>query len=605
MSGSIPEFTWPGTVWLFVPPLHFASFHSHLPLAALLSDLSWNQLSGAIPSSVAQRTGANAIYLHVNRLSGSLPAVWNLPNIIDINLSENKLSGDIPSGMSAISNSVEKIILDQNQFTGAIPTWLSTKTLLKSLALSSNRWTPATFPTFLFSLSYLTEFRLRAANLIGDLPSVQFNASWPALGILDLSDNNLACPTLPIRPIFNCIMNGNDFCTANRTFILQPNCATIPTSCRATPCFQSVPVIPVPAVVGACTGKIVEIQQASPSIQLLFEACLPKATMAFRTADGRTISVSASIQNFTDTGGDYIYNSWPAINQKWDLSYSFVASKNNSKVPQMVYKGVLPNGANFSVPFQYYENADSLRIFQDTLPVFPKTLKFGMDIDNWKPSTRRFRPYLGMDVLIETSEGFTITAEDVRAFFNGTSVKTLKIAFVSGPVMYIRIPTLGQRDYNLDLASSVNSKDPRVTSLLARGLAELPFDRMELPIVLAVGLIGRVSYDPDLSLVFDFVDTTAPGAPPALLALDSGLPGGAIAGIFLGIAAFVAIAAVAIVIIASPAARHKMLPFLRRRTKEDSASKEPLDDVEDDSPSPSHDNRRSSAWTQARPSIQP
>src|SRR6185312_13351010 len=60
-------------------------------------DLSVNNLTGTIPTSIGNLKGLNALFLSWNNLTGSIPpTLGDLPNIQTLYLFQNRLTGGIP-----------------------------------------------------------------------------------------------------------------------------------------------------------------------------------------------------------------------------------------------------------------------------------------------------------------------------------------------------------------------------------------------------------------------------------------------------------------------------------------------------------------------------
>jgi hypothetical protein len=76
--------------------VHFSDVHSTV---ISCRDLSHNNLTGAIPETVANLTSLEIVDLSRNRLTGALPKqLSNLPHLLQFNISHNQLSGDLPPG---------------------------------------------------------------------------------------------------------------------------------------------------------------------------------------------------------------------------------------------------------------------------------------------------------------------------------------------------------------------------------------------------------------------------------------------------------------------------------------------------------------------------
>ncbi|XP_029124922.1 receptor-like protein 13 isoform X2 [Cajanus cajan] len=126
-------------------------------------DVSDNNISGQIPSHNIRLILQNLQFLNLsgNHIQGFIPREFGQMNLLDtLDLSNNNLSGEIPKNISG------------------------DRSLLKILKLSNNKLYGPVFPT----LKYLEELYLDGNSLYGNIPSSLFNSS---LINLDISDNDL------------------------------------------------------------------------------------------------------------------------------------------------------------------------------------------------------------------------------------------------------------------------------------------------------------------------------------------------------------------------------------------------------------------------------
>ncbi|KAJ7559545.1 hypothetical protein O6H91_04G090300 [Diphasiastrum complanatum] len=82
-------------------------------------NLAYNKLSGGIPSSFS---GSNLVQLQANNmlLTGPIDAVGNMPNLVQLWLQVNEISGTVPVGLSNAAI-LQDLRLNDNRLTGLIP----------------------------------------------------------------------------------------------------------------------------------------------------------------------------------------------------------------------------------------------------------------------------------------------------------------------------------------------------------------------------------------------------------------------------------------------------------------------------------------------------
>ncbi|KAJ6769988.1 LEUCINE RICH REPEAT FAMILY PROTEIN EXPRESSED, partial [Salix purpurea] len=127
-------------------------------------DLAFNNITGSIPSTFFNFSLLRKVNMAYNHLSRHLPSNtgFRLPNLEDLYLERNELSGPIPD---SISNASKLIVLDlsSNSFSGTIPDSLGNLRNLQKLNLAENLLTSRSLHSelsFLSSLSKVQEFSL-------------------------------------------------------------------------------------------------------------------------------------------------------------------------------------------------------------------------------------------------------------------------------------------------------------------------------------------------------------------------------------------------------------------------------------------------------------
>ena len=93
-------------------------------------DLSYNDLSGEIPAELGSLSNLTELGLHGNNLSGEIPAeLGSLSNLQFLKLNNNELSGEIPAELGGLSN-LASLGLSNNELSGCVPSSLEDDLLL-------------------------------------------------------------------------------------------------------------------------------------------------------------------------------------------------------------------------------------------------------------------------------------------------------------------------------------------------------------------------------------------------------------------------------------------------------------------------------------------
>ncbi|CDP14155.1 unnamed protein product [Coffea canephora] len=157
-------------------------------------DLSNNHFNGTIPSALFNLTNLSRLDIHSNpSMGGFLPEEIgnlkrNLKSLVELDLSNNRFSGNIPQTLGQLSN-LDFLDLSNNHFNGTIPSALFNLTNLSRLDIHSNPSMGGFLPEEignLKSLWYLWTLDLSHNILSGTVPS-----SLLRLGNVDLSYNTL------------------------------------------------------------------------------------------------------------------------------------------------------------------------------------------------------------------------------------------------------------------------------------------------------------------------------------------------------------------------------------------------------------------------------
>ncbi|PHT57070.1 Polygalacturonase inhibitor [Capsicum baccatum] len=112
-------------------------FLSQLKKLTLL-ELDYNQLTGTIPASLSQLPNLNAIYLDRNKLTGQIPESFGKfkGQIPDIYLSHNSLTGQVPRSLGDLNFST--LDLSRNKLEGDVSFLFGKNKTIQTIDLSRN-----------------------------------------------------------------------------------------------------------------------------------------------------------------------------------------------------------------------------------------------------------------------------------------------------------------------------------------------------------------------------------------------------------------------------------------------------------------------------------
>ena len=144
-------------------------------------------ISGEIPACFGSLTSLRKLYLNSNKLNGVPSSLWSLRDILEVNLSDNALTGFLPL---EIGNLTAVIFLDlsKNWISGSIPKAISGLKNLQILNLAQNKLL-GDIPDSLGSLMSLTYLDLSQNNLFGMIPKSLESLHY--LEFINLSYNRL------------------------------------------------------------------------------------------------------------------------------------------------------------------------------------------------------------------------------------------------------------------------------------------------------------------------------------------------------------------------------------------------------------------------------
>ncbi|KAJ0669691.1 putative non-specific serine/threonine protein kinase [Helianthus annuus] len=175
ISGNIPDWIGENMTYLSALRLHRNNLIGRIPHSLCKSqvlrilDLAHNNLTGSIPRCFGELHGMTKnISYHV--LKGvALEYRKTLQFVTNLDLSGNKLVGEIPETLTALDTLVG-FNLSYNHFTGGIPRNIGNMKSLNSLDPSANKLT-GTIPPSLGALNFLSHLNLSHNNLSGQIPT--------------------------------------------------------------------------------------------------------------------------------------------------------------------------------------------------------------------------------------------------------------------------------------------------------------------------------------------------------------------------------------------------------------------------------------------------
>ncbi|KAA8538576.1 hypothetical protein F0562_028230 [Nyssa sinensis] len=130
-------------------------------------DLSYNRLSGTLPNEIGD-INLERLSIHESSLTGLIPfKIFNISTIRMIDLHSNQLSGHLPICMGCWLPNLEELYLGSNKLTGTIPSSISNASKLTIVEMVSNSFT-GFIPNTLGNLRLLRRLLLAENNLTRD-----------------------------------------------------------------------------------------------------------------------------------------------------------------------------------------------------------------------------------------------------------------------------------------------------------------------------------------------------------------------------------------------------------------------------------------------------
>ncbi|KAL2250379.1 UNVERIFIED_CONTAM: Receptor-like protein 7 [Sesamum indicum] len=178
LEGSLPEFPLNSSLQhLLLSNTKFSGNVSEsIDSLRMLSniDLGGCSFSGPIPSSIKNLTQLVSLHFSANHFVGSIPSFAFLKNLTEIDLSGNRLTGQIPDSLWEGLEKLEFLDLSGNTLEGELPASLFVLPSIKVLHLNNNSFSGVIRDSFNSSSSPLEVLELNVNNLEGPIPRILF-----------------------------------------------------------------------------------------------------------------------------------------------------------------------------------------------------------------------------------------------------------------------------------------------------------------------------------------------------------------------------------------------------------------------------------------------
>ncbi|XP_076953058.1 receptor-like protein EIX1 [Bidens hawaiensis] len=187
LSGTIPKWFGENIQFLVVLRLHNNNFIGRIPeqlgqsSELQIMDFGDNNLTGTIPRCFQNLRGMTGGDSNLYAFSGFEQSVFQVMGgilleyttimryVINLDLSNNNLAGEIPKGLTSLSGLLG-LNLSNNHLSGRIPDKIGNLSSLMSLDLSANNLS-GMIPQSLSSLTFLSHLNLSYNNLSGRIPT--------------------------------------------------------------------------------------------------------------------------------------------------------------------------------------------------------------------------------------------------------------------------------------------------------------------------------------------------------------------------------------------------------------------------------------------------
>ncbi|XP_060183510.1 probable LRR receptor-like serine/threonine-protein kinase At3g47570 [Lycium barbarum] len=152
--------------------------------------VSWNKISGSIPSNICQLRELKGLSLSSNNITGDIPKnIGCLSKLEDFYIGDNPITGTVPTSLGNIST-LRNLYCGSNRLEGPIPLELGKLSNLRLINFVQNYKFSGQIPKAIFNISSLELVDFSFNNLSGEIPTT-IGLHLPNLEQLFLGNNQL------------------------------------------------------------------------------------------------------------------------------------------------------------------------------------------------------------------------------------------------------------------------------------------------------------------------------------------------------------------------------------------------------------------------------
>ena len=173
----------------FEGPMPYVEYN----VSRLLSiyDIAYNLYGGELVEYFVSSKVMSFINLQGNAFSGTIPSWLSKFELMSyFNLADNIFTGSISSEFMINTFNLAELLLNDNQFTGTLPTIMGQLYDLAQLDISNNKFS-GTLPDIFINLGRLRTLSLAGNNFRGPIGPLSYLGNMQYLANLDISDNAL------------------------------------------------------------------------------------------------------------------------------------------------------------------------------------------------------------------------------------------------------------------------------------------------------------------------------------------------------------------------------------------------------------------------------